>query len=163
MGYKRSHPGGEAGGHDHENPDRKRLRTGHTPKVYKARPKTPAVENDGLNAIKKRARAIERLLARDNLKLPATKQKDLERELAAHKMRIEDARTKKERGRMIQKYHMVRFFGTSWFRLPGLPASIHMCLANTLHRKEKGNAARKAAREEASPGYGPRGGHSAKS
>lgn len=84
------------------------MRTNKGPKG----PKGPPVSaNDGLNAIKKRARAIERLLSRDNLRLPANKQNDLERELAAHKQRIEDARTKKERSKMIQKYHMVRFFG----------------------------------------------------
>ena len=111
MGNKRPHPGGGATGRDYENPDRKRLRTGHAPKP---RPqKAHNADTDGLNAIKKRARAIERLLARDNLKLPANKLNDLERELAAHKLRIEDARTKKERSKMIQKYHMVRFFGRS--------------------------------------------------
>ncbi|KAH6627855.1 hypothetical protein F5144DRAFT_286696 [Chaetomium tenue] len=105
MGNKRPHQDTESSGHGFENAARKRLRTNRP-----HRPKPAAVDLDSLNAIKKRARAIERLLARDNLKIPANKQNDLERELAAHKRRIEDARMKKDRSHMIHKYHMVRFF-----------------------------------------------------
>ena len=105
---KRPHQDTESSGHGLENEARKRLRTNRP-----HRPRPQAIDLDSINAIKKRARAIERLLARDNLKIPANKQNDLERELAAHKRRIEDARTKKDRSRMIQKYHMVRFFGMS--------------------------------------------------
>ena len=113
MGNKRPHPDGEPAGQHLEDPGRKRLRTaGNRPH----RPRPAPVDLDSLNAIKKRARNIERLLARDNLKLPAHKQRDLERELAAHKGRIEDGQAKKDRGKMIQKYHMVRFFGMSPFR-----------------------------------------------
>lgn len=108
MGNKRPHADEEASGH-FEDPARKRMRTNNRP--HKSRPQ--AVDLDSMNAIKKRARAIERLLARDNLKLPANKKNDLERELAAHKQRIEDARTRKDRSKMIAKYHMVRFFGMS--------------------------------------------------
>ncbi len=107
MSGKRPRPDSEPAGHHYEDPARKRLRTNNRPN----RPKPAAVDLESLNAIKKRARNIERLLARDNLKLPSNKQRDLERELAAHKDRIEDARTKKDRSKMIQKYHMVRFFG----------------------------------------------------
>jgi hypothetical protein len=64
----------------------------------------------GLGAIKKRARALERLLAKEDLKIPANKQNELERELAAHKQRIATAQAKKHRSYMIGKYHMVRFF-----------------------------------------------------
>ncbi|KAH6850263.1 hypothetical protein B0I37DRAFT_339483 [Chaetomium sp. MPI-CAGE-AT-0009] len=105
MGNKRPHQDTEPSGQGFENAARKRLRTN---RPHKPRPQ--AVDIDSLNAIKKRARAIERLLARDNLKIPANKQNDLERELAAHKQRIEDGRMKKERSHMIHKYHMVRFF-----------------------------------------------------
>ncbi|KAK3296049.1 uncharacterized protein B0H64DRAFT_162056 [Chaetomium fimeti] len=105
MGSKRPHRDTESSGHGFENAARKRLRTN---RPHKPRPQ--AVDINSLNAIKKRARAIERLLARDNLKLPANKQNDLERELAAHKQRIEDTRMKKDRSHMIHKYHMVRFF-----------------------------------------------------
>ncbi|KAL2201363.1 hypothetical protein P885DRAFT_26720 [Corynascus similis CBS 632.67] len=103
MGYKRARADTE--GQPYEDPARKRMRTN---RPHKPRPKPVDIES--LSAIKKRARAIERLLARDNLKIPANKQNDLERELAAHKQRIEDMRMKKERSKMIQKYHMVRFF-----------------------------------------------------
>jgi DNA topoisomerase VI subunit B len=106
MGNKRPHPDAESWGHGSEDGTRKRPKTN---RPHKPRPKP--VDHDSMTAIKKRARAIERLLARDNLKLPANKQNDLERELAAHKQRIEDFRAKKERSKMIQKYHMVRFFG----------------------------------------------------
>jgi hypothetical protein len=71
------------------------------------------VSEENFGAIRKRARAIERLLARDNLKIPADKQNELERELAAHKQRIAEGKAKKHRSYMIGKYHMVRFFGKS--------------------------------------------------
>jgi hypothetical protein len=112
MGNKRPHPDSEPSGQPFEDPGRKRLRTNNRPH----RPTPAPVDLDSLNAIKKRARTIERLLAKtekDGLKLPSNKQRDLERELAAHKDRIQDARTKKDRSKMIQKYHMVRFFGMS--------------------------------------------------
>lgn len=116
MGTKRPHQSTPSG--PYENPARKRLRTTTDTKPQNNHRRKPtsstpaAVDIDSLTAIKKRARAIERLLARGgDLQLPATKQKDLERELAAHKQRIEGAREKKERGRMIGRYHMVRFFG----------------------------------------------------
>ncbi|KAL2256341.1 hypothetical protein VTK26DRAFT_1817 [Humicola hyalothermophila] len=105
MAQKRPRPDEEHSGRSfHENAARKRMRTNTGPK------RAPQSAGDGLSAIKKRARAIERLLGRDNLKIPADKQKELERELAAHKQRIEDAKAKKERSKMIKKYHMVRFF-----------------------------------------------------
>ncbi|KAH6624978.1 hypothetical protein B0J18DRAFT_490905 [Chaetomium sp. MPI-SDFR-AT-0129] len=118
MGTKRTHPPSTP----YENPARKRLRTtSSSSQQNHRRPKqtpTAPIDLDSLTAIKKRARAIERLLARGGgsdggagtLQLPATKQKDLERELAAHRQRIEGAREKKERSRMIGRYHMVRFF-----------------------------------------------------
>ncbi|KAK3990627.1 hypothetical protein QBC44DRAFT_63140 [Cladorrhinum sp. PSN332] len=101
MGIKRSRA--ESHNNDHVHPDRKKART------HKHKPKK-AIDIDSLAAIKKRARAIERLLSRDTSNIPANKQNELERELAAHKQRIEDAETKKFRSQMIGKYHMVRFF-----------------------------------------------------
>ncbi|KAK4146982.1 uncharacterized protein C8A04DRAFT_34536 [Dichotomopilus funicola] len=121
MGTKRTHPPSTP----YENPARKRLRTtssssshqNQNPHHRRKQTPTAPIDLDSLTAIKKRARAIERLLARGGgsdgagtLQLPATKQKDLERELAAHRQRIEGAREKKERSRMIGRYHMVRFF-----------------------------------------------------
>lgn len=108
MGEKRPHPDAESAGHGFDGGARKRPKTN---RPHKPKPHHHNVDNDSLNAHKKRARTIERLLARDNLNIPANKQNDLERELAALKQRIEDTRTKKERSKMIQKYHMVRFFG----------------------------------------------------
>ncbi|KAK4157229.1 hypothetical protein C8A00DRAFT_40323 [Chaetomidium leptoderma] len=105
MFKKRQRPDGEAPGHGSEEGSRKRPRTDRP-----HRPRPQAVDIDNIGAIKKRVRDIERQLARGNSKLPANKQRDFERELAAHKLRIEDARLKKDRSKMIQKYHMVRFF-----------------------------------------------------
>ncbi len=119
MGNKRPHADSEPAGQHFEDPGRKRMRTATT-NNRPHRPRPAPVDLDSLNAIKKRARNIERLLARDNLKLPSHKQRDLERELAAHKGRIEDAVAKKDRGKMIGKYHMVRFFGMPTSR-SGLP------------------------------------------
>ncbi|SPQ22361.1 3813dcfe-cf73-4d13-8564-9e9d4aa4a947 [Thermothielavioides terrestris] len=107
MGKKRPHPDGESAGHSSGDETRKRPRTS---RPHKPIPRNQEADKPSLSAIKKRARAIERLLARDNLNIPANKQNELERELAAHKQRIEDARAKKERNKMIKKYHMVRFF-----------------------------------------------------
>ncbi|KAK4224159.1 hypothetical protein QBC38DRAFT_26484 [Podospora fimiseda] len=101
MGTKRSRA--DVQNNDHVHPDRKKART------HKHKPKKP-IDIDSLSAIKKRARAIERLLSRDTSNIPANKQNELERELAAHKQRIEDAENKKFRSHMIGKYHMVRFF-----------------------------------------------------
>lgn len=140
MGKKRPHPGAESSGNDVEGAAKKRHRTNRGPK---ARPKNPA--DDSFNGIKKRARAIERLLARDNLKIPANKQNELERELAAHKERIAEARAKKERSKMIQKYHMVRFFGMS----SRICAGVLLSYLITSGREEEGNEAGEAAREEA--------------
>lgn len=78
-------------------------------KKQKTKPLKRKEEN--ISWVKKRARTIERMFQRDSSKLPANVQKDLERELAAHKQRIQDAEFKKRRSKMIGKYHMVRFFG----------------------------------------------------
>ncbi|KAL2271721.1 hypothetical protein VTJ83DRAFT_1092 [Remersonia thermophila] len=124
MGSKRPHPDEEPSGHPAEKRQRTHQPHGKPhgkpfgkpfgkPQGKHKKPKRD-VDLESINAIKKRARAIERLLARDDDKedgkLPANKRIDLERELAAHKQRIEDAHFKKERSKMISKYHMVRFF-----------------------------------------------------
>ncbi|KAL1836007.1 hypothetical protein VTJ49DRAFT_5699 [Mycothermus thermophilus] len=114
MGRKRPRPDEESSGHPAEK--RQRTNKPHGKAHGKPHHKKPRkdVDLESINAIKKRARAIERLLARDDAKedgkLPANKRIELERELAAHKQRIEDAHVKKERSKMISKYHMVRFF-----------------------------------------------------
>jgi hypothetical protein len=106
MGTKRSfsevessNPGDHHGAKEHRHRDKK-------PQFKKLKRK-----EENINWVKKRARTIERLFQRDNAKLPANVQKDLERELAAHKQRIEDEKFRKRRSDMIGKYHMVRFFG----------------------------------------------------
>lgn len=82
------------------------------PKNIAKRQKTTQKINDGnLGQIKKRVRAIERLLEHKNEKLPANVRNDLQRELQAHKQRIYDESDKRLRSKMISKYHMVRFFG----------------------------------------------------
>jgi hypothetical protein len=109
MGTKRTHSeaNGETAGHKRSH--------GHHGKPWAKRQKTDVGSDEKLVDIKKRARALERLLALDNTKIPADKLNDLQRELAAHKQRIAEAKAKKHRSYMIKKYHMVRFFGMpSW-------------------------------------------------
>ncbi|KAI0123317.1 hypothetical protein BJ170DRAFT_105060 [Xylariales sp. AK1849] len=64
---------------------------------------------DNMNWVKKRARTLERRF-RTGQNLPADTQNNLERELAHHKQKIEEADEDKKRKQMIQKYHMIRFF-----------------------------------------------------
>lgn len=65
---------------------------------------------NNINWVKKRARTIERRF-KTGQNMPANIQNDLERELAHHQQKIEDAADEKKRKKMIKKYHMVRFFG----------------------------------------------------
>ncbi|KAK3379417.1 hypothetical protein B0T24DRAFT_155271 [Lasiosphaeria ovina] len=105
LGTKRSHAESEESGSAFpKNGDRSR------PGPPKHHAKRAKVVDDNMSSIKKRARAIERLFARDASNIPADVQKDLERELAAHKQRIAEDRERKHRSQMIGKYHMVRFF-----------------------------------------------------
>ncbi|KAL0473498.1 hypothetical protein QR685DRAFT_437092 [Neurospora intermedia] len=105
--------GSNADGQEQTQPQ-KRSRNPHNrfnPKNIAKRQKTTQKINDGnLSQIKKRVRAIERLLEHKNEKLPANVRNDLERELQAHKQRIADESDRKLRSKMISKYHMVRFF-----------------------------------------------------
>lgn len=98
-----------------QNQNQQRSRNPHNrfnPKNIAKRQKTTQKINDGnLSQIKKRVRAIERLLEHKNEKLPANVRNDLGRELKAHKQRIADESDKRLRSKMISKYHMVRFFG----------------------------------------------------
>jgi hypothetical protein len=66
---------------------------------------------------KKRARTIERLLARSQ-EMPANVRNDLERELDGLKTTIADKSFQRLRSAMISKYHMVRFFGKSLLAWP---------------------------------------------
>jgi hypothetical protein len=67
-----------------------------------------------VNAIKKRIRDIKRRLKRSQ-NLPATIRVEDERALAAYKQELAAAGEEKIRQKMIKKYHMVRFFGMSYF------------------------------------------------
>lgn len=112
---KRSFEESNANGEEqNQNQRQQRNRNPHNrfnPKNIAKRQKTTQKINDGaLSQIKKRVRAIERLLDHKNEKLPANVKADLERELQAHKQRIADESDKKLRSKMISKYHMVRFF-----------------------------------------------------
>jgi hypothetical protein len=68
------------------------------------------VKPTSLNWTKKRARTIERRLKRED-SLPAGVKIELERELDHHKQKIDELADEKMRSKMIQRYHMVRFFG----------------------------------------------------
>jgi len=127
--YSEVEPSGNAGASDERRPGPQ--------KHWSKRPKVD-VSEENLGAIKKRARAIERLLAREDLlKLPANKQEELKRELGAHRQRIVEAKAKKHRSYMIGKYHMVRFFGRC---IPLLLTTVTYLLL--LHNTERQKAAR---------------------
>ncbi|KAI0104937.1 hypothetical protein F4776DRAFT_647922 [Hypoxylon sp. NC0597] len=82
----------------------------HPPKKpNKKNPKKGKVKPGNINWIKKRARTIERRF-KTGKNMPANVQNDLERELAHHQQKIEEAADEKKRKTMIKKYHMVRFF-----------------------------------------------------
>lgn len=71
----------------------------------------PRSENKpAINPIKKRIRDLNRLLEHKDT-LPADVRLNYERELASCKYDVEHAERARNRSRMIQKYHMVRFFG----------------------------------------------------
>lgn len=90
---------------DGDQPATKRTKTASTKKKHKAKEGTT-------NWNKTRARTIRRLL-QSGKELPATVRNDLEQELGALEERVDETSFKKKRSQMIQKYHMVRFFGRS--------------------------------------------------
>ncbi|KAK1826029.1 hypothetical protein QBC39DRAFT_365357 [Podospora conica] len=108
MGEKRSHSEANASENNNNNAHGGNKAHAHAKKPWKRQKVDVSAEN--LATIKKRARTLERLFAKDTSKIPADKQLELERELAAHKKRIAEAAAKKHRSDMIGKYHMVRFF-----------------------------------------------------
>ncbi|KLU87467.1 rRNA-processing protein EFG1 [Magnaporthiopsis poae ATCC 64411] len=106
MGTKRPYSSvdGQGGGHHKHGPSKKKPKQGR---------KDPGAEDASINAMKTRARTIQRRLQKqsgDEKPMPANVQKDLERELVALKQRIQEAQYKRLRSNMIGKYHMVRFF-----------------------------------------------------
>lgn len=110
MGEKRSHSEANASENNNAHGLGKKAHA-NAKKPWKRQKVDVSAEN--LATIKKRARTLERLFSKDTSKIPADKQIELERELAAHKKRIAEAAAKKHRSDMIGKYHMVRFFGES--------------------------------------------------
>lgn len=70
--------------------------------------------SSSVNAIKKRIRDVKRRLERSET-LPATIRVEDERALAAYEQELAAADEEKTRQKMIKKYHMVRFFGMSYF------------------------------------------------
>lgn len=80
--------------------------------------KTPQAESMhsktiSVNAIKSKIRDVTRVLehAQD---LPMDVRIEKQRALVGYKQDLEKAQKTKERQRMIKKYHMVRFFGSSY-------------------------------------------------
>jgi len=80
-------------------------------KRHKTRKQKHKQNPDALNWVKKRARTIDRRLKAGADDLPGGVTSKLQRELAAHSERIQAADDKKQRQKMIKRYHMVRFFG----------------------------------------------------
>ncbi|KKF92342.1 rRNA-processing protein EFG1 [Ceratocystis platani] len=71
--------------------------------------KTHKAKDGTLNGMKKRTRTIERQFKR-GIDMPATVRNELERELRSLKASIGAIENRRNRGHMIKKYHMVRFF-----------------------------------------------------
>lgn len=106
MGTKRPYSSvdGQGGSYHKHGPSKKKPKQGR---------KNSGAEDASINAMKTRARTIQRRLQKqpgDEKPMPANVQKDLERELVALKQRIQEALDKRLRSNMIGKYHMVRFF-----------------------------------------------------
>ncbi|KAL8370267.1 hypothetical protein RB595_000582 [Gaeumannomyces hyphopodioides] len=106
MGTKRPYSSvdGQGGSYHKHGPSKKKPKQGK---------KNLGAEDASINAMKTRARTIQRRLQKqpgDEKPMPANVQKDLERELVALKQRIQEAQEKRLRSNMIGKYHMVRFF-----------------------------------------------------
>lgn len=77
----------------------------------KNKKKGPSKEKPAsISWVKKRARTIERRLNHKD-SLPANVKHDLEKELDHHKQKLDDLADGRKRKTMINKYHMVRFFG----------------------------------------------------
>jgi len=148
MAEKRSHS--EANASENNNAHGGGKNRAHAKKPWKRQKVDVSAEN--LATIKKRARALERLFSKDNSKIPADKQIELERELAAHKKRIAEAAAKKHRSDMIGKYHMVRFFGEFCLFVEGL-----FWMLIPFERAKKGNKACQTAEAKTRRNRGPRG------
>jgi len=78
----------------------------------KSRPSPRGPHDSTSSRAKKRARTIERQLGHSSADaLPANVRNDLERELASLRSTIHAATARRQRSKMLSKYHMVRFFG----------------------------------------------------
>lgn len=77
-----------------------------------------------INRLKKKIRSTTRVLNHSD-NLPAGVRIEKERALAGYQHDLEQAALKKQRQRMIKKYHMVRFFGQY--------ALLLSCLCYVLH------------------------------
>jgi hypothetical protein len=119
MGTKRPHTGEVGGRQGFENPRHSESAHQATKKKRKQARKpnvTPITDAEGsktnFTKIRYRARSIRRLLDRDQ-GLPANVRNDMQRELAAHDEKLSERDLQLLRSKMISRYHMVRFFGTS--------------------------------------------------
>jgi hypothetical protein len=93
---------------------------------------------------KKRIRAIERLLQRDQ-GMPQDARNGLERELAGLKSNVADNSFYKTRSAMISRYHMVRFFGKpSYLTFP----VNRIMLMNGVSRAQESHAVSEAITQE---------------
>lgn len=128
MGTKRAHADFDSEGaqpHDQRSNSPGSEDGQHDNKRFKATKRRHRAKEGTTNWNKTRARTIRRLL-QSGKELPATKRNELEQELQALQERVEEHDFRKRRSNMIQKYHMVRFFGTWKFHFaPVGRASLH--------------------------------------
>lgn len=91
-----------------------------------------------VNDLKRRIRDVKRLLAKPDL--PADKRIIQERALSGYEKELADEEKRRERSRMIKKYHFVRFLGMAFPKfylflpsfLPSFLLDCFLCDANSL-------------------------------
>lgn len=80
-------------------------------KIQLATQKREKNEYPSINELKRRIRAVKRLL--EKVDLPADARIVQERALSGYEKDLEDEMQRRERSQMIKKYHFVRFLGMS--------------------------------------------------
>lgn len=109
MGSKREHAEVETPGPSSNGANKRRKQWKNKPAPVDDGSSGPPGQS--LNELKKRARDIQRLFSKADSNMRVDVQRNMERELAHIKTKIEDLDRKKRRSDMIGKYHHVRFYG----------------------------------------------------
>ena len=114
MGIKRPH-------HDDSTPDSiSRRKPNHPSKRRNSNDfAPPSTKPASVNHLKSKIRDLTRALEHSD-RLPAGVRIEKERALAGYKQDVEKIHQDKRRNELIKKYHMVRFFGESFWALAKL-------------------------------------------